>query len=186
MDDPGWRPALKYLWKGLALPYRSKKQQDSPNLLQLRGIYLAFLVMQFGYLLAVLLIPRLGEKVVPLEIAGAAAGVAGVGSLVMGRSIGLRFIDIASQEKLAELFRATFFLRYANAAFPVLIGFVGFFLTGGEVWVFLIGFVFSLGGLALMAPTRSEISRLESSLRERGSNLSLHQALTSTDPDSMP
>lgn len=162
--------------KGLALPYR---RQTSLNLLHLRGIYLGFLLSHLLFLLVLLVIPDLGEKIVPPEVAGSAAGLCGLASLMLGRSIGNRIFEKQNEDDLAQTFRGVFFLRYAYAAFPVLIGFVGFFLTGGEVWVFLVGFSFSLPGLILMAPTRSEIGRWEMRLRAQGSRQSLYQALMS-------
>ena len=83
-----------------------------------------------------------------------------------------------SASELLARYRAVFFLRFALAEAPILVGFAGFFLTGGRLWVYGIGLAFGMVALLRIAPTKRDIQRRQAELNAQGSTLSLGRLLT--------
>jgi hypothetical protein len=79
-------------------------------------------------------------------------------------------------DEIAKRYTALFFVSFATAEYPALLGFVGFFVTN-RLWVYVLGMSFSVVGLALIAPGRRNLARLQTRLREDGSSMSLVGAL---------
>lgn len=68
------------------------------------------------------------------------------------------------------------FIGIGRADSVALFGFVGIFI-GGTFWLYLLGLAFALPGLALIAPTRSDIQQRQQQIAAQGSSLSLLEAL---------
>jgi len=176
-DDPGWKPAFKGFWKLFVSPLGRSKSTIVADLSQLRSMYLALVVAQFLYLVVVLVVPGSRPAVIPPGIAAGAAAIAGIGSISLVRSMGRRALDAHDARRLAASYRGLFFLRFANAEFPMMVGFGGYFLAGHHLWVFLVGWISAVSGLIMMAPTRVQIQGREKRLLEENSTLSLIDSL---------
>jgi hypothetical protein len=62
---------------------------------------------------------------------------------------------------------------------PALTALAGVLLVG-SLWIYLLGFNFSLGGLVWIAPTRGDLERRQAEITASGSPLSLLDALLTT------
>jgi hypothetical protein len=88
-----------------------------------------------------------------------------------------RALDLTSPERLARSYRANVFIRIGLAEAAVLGGLVGVFVTG-SLWIYMVGIVFGLVGLALAAPSVRDIQRRQDEVVAIGSALSLVEVLT--------
>lgn len=109
-------------------------------------------------------------------IAAAAVAVFGIGSALLAHA-STRFVRTQSPDALATSFLASSLTVYGHLMIVTPVGLAAYFLSGSEVWVFLIGFLFSLGGLVIVAPTRAKMERWEAKLRDGGSEISLLESL---------
>jgi hypothetical protein len=83
--------------------------------------------------------------------------------------------------ELAGSYRGLFFLGIGFAAIPVLCA-VGLSFFSTSFWTCLIGLPFSIVGMWLVAPSRSDIKRRQRDITAAGSPLSLLDALISAPP----
>ena len=91
-----------------------------------------------------------------------------------------RPLGTVNLEQLRASYMQLFFVGYALAQAPALIGFVATFETR-RLWVYFLGVALALPGMFLIAPTSGNIAKRQRKLREGGSSLSLLEAL-STPP----
>jgi hypothetical protein len=171
--DPGWKPALNGIWRGVMpqLTTRSKK----PTLIVLRSIWLYAPVswLLFFSVLSFLEQPESSARpgwVLPAIV------VAGVMDVYLVLYFRRRQLDLTSSEALARSYSQISLIAWSMANSSVLFGFVGFFLGHGMPAYFL-GLPFAAVGLALMMPTSRNISMFQEQIRAKGSSLSLLEAL---------
>jgi hypothetical protein len=80
---------------------------------------------------------------------------------------------------LVGAYRTQFFISLGLALMPALTALAGVLLVG-SLWIYLLGFNFSLGGLVWIAPTRGDLERRQAEITASGSPLSLLDALLTT------
>jgi hypothetical protein len=175
--DPSWKPALSGLWRPLVpwFGYRAGAGKK-PGITAIRSIVLSTLLSWtiFGCVLVFLRTDAVTRSVWLL------LGVAGLGTIdvVIASLVRDRRLKLDSEHNLASTYIQQFFIGYASANAAVLYGFIGFFLGGGMA-SYLLGLPFGLAALALVAPSASNIARLQRRIQERGSSISLLASLNS-------
>jgi len=137
--DPGW-PSLGDVLVTFAFtfnPSRAVDRAGSP-LVALRALSLRFVLalVLFGVVLAFL--TGSSRSSVDGAVAAVVIVVVGGATLVLPRTIE-RDLDCSSDESLATSYRTRFFLRMASAQAASLVGFVGFFMVGNELWAYVLG-----------------------------------------------
>jgi hypothetical protein len=130
--------------------------------------------------------------IVPWDGSSAQDWFAGLVAIYGAAAIGLvqwarhRPLSLGSPKQLAASYRALFFIGLGYAQSAAYLGFVGVFLTD-SLWVYVLGMGFGLLGLALLAPTRADITRRQQQIASLDSTKSLLEALvvpTEDDPRS--
>jgi putative Mn2+ efflux pump MntP len=91
--------------------------------------------------------------------------------------------SLPSDESAAGAWRTIFFLGFAFAESPLLLGFVFAFMQDG-IWPYLVGLPLFLYGMARIAPTRGNLQRYQDRLTAEGSMISLVEGLKRSTPDS--
>lgn len=185
--DPGWRPAFtKPQWLLLlALPVfgtiaaRGARLERCGALVRVRVVFVSRVVSLA--LICLVTLRVVGEQEQRGEVGLWWALLVGIGTLdtAMVWWARTRPLDPSNPDSLRQSYVATFMLGTAVALSSALIGFVLVFITG-HIEPLFVGMVFSLVGLAMIAPTRREIERREQELRSKGSPLSLVDVLVST------
>jgi hypothetical protein len=104
-------------------------------------------------------------------VAGVAASLLGVG---WARG---RLLSGTTARALFVSYNRRFFIGFAFAELPTLLGFVVAFVTS-RLWPCVVGLAVSLVGFAMMAPTARNIHRDEERVQAVGSPVSLWDALT--------
>lgn len=181
-DDPGWAPAIREMG-GFLIPvvgaFRARRMQGRDGLLTLRSVFLAF-VLAIALIGLVVIVLDSGSGLSgtrrDVEIPGLLTIAAGVTSLWLGRVIGRRPLDCATDARLAATYRTRFFLTIAVAESAALIAFVMFILTSAAT-LYAIGAVFTLIGFATVAPTAARLQREQEQLQTSGCRSSLLLAL---------
>ncbi len=158
-EDPGWPPrvflALLPFWARFVVRRRKHRAND---LLALRTLYVSLVAAPL-YLLLVLAFlddfhPR--QPTLRPHVAGLLAAAAG--ALLLLASVRIRGREVPLDEsQVVGAFRAVFFVRFALANAAAIVGFVLFFLGGNYLWIYLLGLIFAITGLLLMAPTKRSI-----------------------------
>jgi hypothetical protein len=185
-DDPGWRPALRPIWR-LFFPWFGwfgillfKRR------LNLVGLRRQFIHMGVGLVELSIVIPTTFDEPRDADLAWLILGVgtAGcVGGLIWSTKSRWRGSpdpsDLNSAESVANGFRALSFLRLGFAASPALYGIAGSQLTQ-TAEVGFVGVVVSLALFAVFGPTRSRVDEIQDRLRVAGSRVSLRVALDET------
>jgi len=182
-DDPGWRPALRPIWKFLVPWVTFFPLRRRLDLIGLRRVFLHVGVALVE--LALVISSRAVEQ--RRESTGAwlrlGVGAAGCfGGLVWSTS---RWrdpqdpADLRSAEKVANGFRALSFIRLGLAASPAMYGIVGTQLTETAELAF-VGAAISVVLIAVYGPTRSRVDDIQDRLRAAGSPISLRAALAET------
>jgi hypothetical protein len=92
-----------------------------------------------------------------------------------------RPLNATSPSTVSAGFQRIAMVGYALAETPVLLGFIGFFVTG-ELWVYLIGVPFGLVGFRLAGPTAANLRRWQGQLRSGGLSIRLVETLSSSAP----
>jgi hypothetical protein len=187
VHDPGWAEALKSTTP-IVGPIRMMRAQASGGenpLVALRAIYVALLASLPLFLFVL-------SFIVPWDGSSAQDWFAGLVAIYGAAAIGLvqwarhRPLSLGSPKQLAASYRALFFIGVGYAQSAALLGFVGVFLTD-SLWVYVLGMGFGLLGLALLAPTRADITRRQQQIASLDSTMSLLEALvvpTEDDPRS--
>lgn len=181
-DDPGWqltwRSVLVAVVPGMLARQNRKNAVDGADLLvQLRQLFLAFVVAIAGITLVVAVIfSSHGEPEGQSPLIAAAFVGGGVGALVAQRLLS-RPLDGTTDQTLVTTYRTRFFLRLAFGEIPALVGFVGFFVY--DWWLYPIGLVLTAMGFAFAAPTVRSLQKDQDDLIARGCPLSLVAALRS-------
>jgi ABC-type transport system involved in cytochrome c biogenesis permease subunit len=185
-DDPGWRKVWRYLPLWL-LPIQFVatalvRRAATDGITRLRSVYLRMLLVPFLFLVVLYVISNQSrpQRVLWMPAAVALVGLADFGSLSRLRQRRL-FPNPQTERAVASAYGATMMIGIGRAEVPMLLGFVGFFLTD-RLWSYLVGMGFSLACMALIAPTRADIERRQLELTERGSTLSLGDALLRFQP----
>lgn len=184
-NDPGWRPVVRKILPWVIMPGRigrlSKDGAGQPPVFAARAVFLSFVLALVMFLVVLLFILPLstGEDV-----------SAGVYLLLAAGPVSVAFVPWArrrllgscgSRTELSQHYATSFFLGIAFAELAALLGFVAAFLAGA-VWPYVVGMLVSFVGFGLIAPTASQIRRLDESLSARGCTTSLRAALyTPTD-----
>jgi hypothetical protein len=179
-NDPGWPP---HLWLALLPGARfvaARRWRHKPTTLTaLRRVYLAVLPTP-AYLLIILAFLSSGDHAEPSvspSVVGLITGIAG--ALLLVGSVRTKGKEVPLAESVVVgAYRAVFFLRFALAEAAAMIGFVMFFLAGGYLWIYLIGFAFGTAGLLLMAPTKAAIDAWDSDRWPREGRRSLGALFT--------
>lgn len=171
-EDPGW--SVGVLFRGLVPVWGVRAlARETNGLRALRSVYSALVIAPF-ILLGVLAV-LIGPSSATFPPAAVAIGVAIIGlqAWLSGRYWARQPLPAHSAAELLKRYRALFFLRFAVAESPILAGFVGFFLGGGQLWIYAVGLALGLIDLLAMAPTRGHIAQRQQELVEAGSSLSL-------------
>lgn len=142
------------------------------------AIYCAALVLLGTVVLLLDSEGGLDRTAVPTGVVAAGVTILGVICLVGGR-VGVPGLEGRDRAALLESYRRRLFVRVAWSEAPALLAFGGFLLLGGQAWVYGIGLLASLTGLALAAPTRRSAHRDQEQLDEAGSSVDVWNALTS-------
>ena len=178
--DPGWQPALATFWRYILFPtwqQRSPRVQRMPLLIWIRSMTLAAPAMWVVFLV-VLLLARKPSSVHTngrtWAIAVAATGVVSIVLIVIARSRPPRAKDAVS---IASLYRARYFLGWSLCTTPVLLAFVAYFQTSGEITIFLIGALLGLVGDVVNAPTHVRLQAEQTRLTQAQSGVMLLDAL---------
>lgn len=191
--DPGWP-----LWMGpmlafeVMLPGRLERTAGASGgqLRSMRYLFLAFVVslLLYWFVLSFVTEPTSGTRVPePSPVAGAvAAGVLllGTAALGIGELLGRRVVR-ADRGELLNVYRTTFFLRVAAAEVPALIAFAATFIFGAR-WLYPIGLLAALPGFVRLAPSTSNLLRLDEARRREGRPGSVFELLTGPATPSAP
>jgi hypothetical protein len=178
-QDPGWKPALKGVWRGL-LPYTAHMALQRSVLLGARGLVLASLFQwtAYGVILSFL---GIGNWRPTMAIVLVAAF--GVVTLLLVVYFRRRPFASGDADALRQSAAQTFLVTYSLANAPVLAGFVGFFVVSdGKMLTYLSGIPFGLLAFALGGPTKANLARRQDEIRKRGTPLSLVEILSSGHP----
>jgi len=92
-----------------------------------------------------------------------------------------RKVDITSPQKLTASFMSKMFIGIGYAESAALVAFVGAFVMS-TLWIYFVGLASSTLNLALVAPSKREITRRQEQIAAQGSPLSLGQALMEIPP----
>jgi hypothetical protein len=163
---------------GSVMRIRANRRQEN-GLIVLRSVFLSLIVPLFLFLIALTFIEPWGggdERWTPWAVLAV-----GVVSLAGIARIRRRPLPAGSAKALALTYRSLFFIGIGLAEAPALWGIAGVFL-GGSLWIYLVGLAFTLVGLLMMAPTRSDIERRQREIIAAGSALSLLDALITELP----
>jgi len=185
-EDPGWRPALRPIWR-LFIPwfgwfgiFPSKRRLDLVGLRR-RFIHMGVALVEFS-----IVIPSTFEEPRDADLAWLILGVGAAGCIggliwsTKSRWRGSRSSpDLNSDESVANGFRVLSFLRLGLAAAPALYGIAGSQLTE-TAEVGFVGVVVSLALFAVFGPTRFRVDETQERLRVAGSRVSLRAALHET------
>jgi len=172
-DDPGWRHALKNAVWPYSMPFRSRAKSAN-QLIAARMIYV-------GIGIALLLFAFVISQILPStrwfkgsNRAWFLVIVVAIGIVCLLRIARIRGkpLDVSSSQRLVDSYRAMFFIGLGYAQAPALSGFVGAFVMD-NLWIYLIGLVFSMIAMALIAPSKREIARRQAQIAAQGSSLSL-------------
>jgi F0F1-type ATP synthase membrane subunit c/vacuolar-type H+-ATPase subunit K len=182
MEDPGWLPSLR----GLAWPLipfvglmKLRRRTEANGLVALRTVFLSIVVALFLFLLSLSFLGRWDggdERWVPWTVV--ALGICSLAGMSWVRR---RPLVTGSPEALASSYRTRFFMGIGVAESAALFGFAGVFI-GCSLWIYLIGLVFALVGLWMIAPSRLDIERRQTEITAAGSPLSLLDALIAVPP----
>jgi hypothetical protein len=179
-QDPGWSDALTYVVPFVG-PILAATRGDRRRTRPLIGLRMAFMMVPSALLLfAVALMfiaPWKGRDPVPTW---APALVVGQGLLAMalGRRIRRRPLDIRDRARLAESYRSSMWTCIGLSQSTALVAFI-LVLFVGSSWIYALGLVFALVGIAMAAPTVRDIERRQQELNRAGIPLSLLEALNS-------
>lgn len=172
--DPGWGPALSKPHLYLFIPMlpvflMGSWTRRGDGVTAIRVIFISMLA-SIAMILAItaFIAPDIEGEGEPALWAGivAASGLFDVAMIMWARR---RFLnsDMTSMNQAGASYFTTFFLSYALALSPALVGFVSVFITG-DLWPMLVGYGFTIAGSLLFAPTRTRIADLERALQQRG------------------
>jgi ribose/xylose/arabinose/galactoside ABC-type transport system permease subunit len=161
-EDPGW---------GLS---RASRRANTAALITLRFRFLSQLLaplLLFVVLAGVL--GRFGHVDGTIALIVILLGLLGVALALV---IPTRSLDVSDAAMLAASYRVRLFLALALNEIPLLIAFVLCFLRG-EWWPYAFDLPFFLVGMAMIAPGRNNLARLQRRIQEQGSRLSLVRAI---------
>jgi len=179
--DPGWKLAIRGATR-LFVPGAARQiTRRSPALIAMRTYVVGAIVQWtvFGAFLAVLSV-----DVHPTKGALAVA-ILGVIDLALISSFRRRALP-AEPKALRASFAQSFFAGYAFAYLSVIFGLIGFFVVRrGHLLIYLAGLPCGGLGLAMIAPTRARLERVQQRIRAQGSTLSLVEVLNAA-PDPPP
>jgi len=177
-DDPGWMPALRTSIPFLIVPVIGLnwmiRRAKVDGLTLLRAFLIKFVSTLFLFLVVLLFLdPEKGESAGWFPYLLIAIGLIELAFIRWARG---RPLVTESVEKLAGVYRGSFFIGVGMAYSAALFGFVCFFING-RLWLYLVGMAFSLIGLTWIAPTRQDIERRQGQIEAQGTSLSLGKAL---------
>jgi hypothetical protein len=117
-----------------------------------------------------------GDGIAPLValVGGLALAAIGIGGARWNRD---RDYACVPADELRRLFASRIFYGIAISDLPALLSFVAAFVYE-EGWLYLVGLAISLIGLALSAPSRTNIERVDAKLRAHGCPHTLGESLT--------
>jgi hypothetical protein len=142
-----------------------------------RRIFASIVLSLFLILIVLTFVAGSWARPGPRKVAGAILAFSSAYGLALVLWVRARPLPTETPEKLVAGFRGAFFIGLGVAEAPALVGFAGSFITM-RLWPYLIGLAVSLGLMAAIAPTRSEIERRQRQIEDAGSALSLGQLLT--------
>ena len=169
-DDPGWRPAfakphlLVLFWLAPALLLQSRMD----GLARVRAIFFTSVLSLVGiYAITTLLLSGEDEASRQVPLWSTIVAAAGVASLVIIHTFRKRVLRGSESSEIGAAYVTWFFLGYALALAPGLIGFVSTFTTDSFIPL-NIGFGCAALGLVFIAPTRKEMQRWQSEMQAKG------------------
>lgn len=161
-QDPGW----------LGFAGQAGSGPNGVSLLRLLFLALFGAALLIGVVLT-FVIEEMGSIDLPVAAGLLAYGLVGV----MGARWAMhRPLDTTDHAGLARSFNANFFIGFALAEAPLLMGFV-FCFVQEERWPYFLCLPLYLVGMATIAPTRANLERRQGDLQAQGSDLSLGAAL---------
>jgi hypothetical protein len=176
-EDPGWLPALARMYIGSQFAF---KKRPSDGMIILRLLFLSLLISAFLILFVLsFIIDRFGAIELALAVGIATFGAMGVAAAFWARN---RELDLSGPAMLAHSYRTNFFLGFALSQAPLLISFV-ISLIKHEQWPYLVALPFHLIGMAVIAPSRRNLTRYQAQIVRRGSTISLAEALSTFPPN---
>lgn len=187
-EDPGWSYALRGWWLvllpfplGVLLRRFSRRAERQATMLELtRALFVsfagAFLLIGFVVVILARASSLTANRIVGLSPMAVAVVTVGATCLAAPSWIE-RPLDCSDDARLVASYRVRFFLRLAFAEATVLLGFVGFLLTG-RWWMYPLGGAFAAAGLVRLAPTAGNLATDQEELRAVGCSRSLLGAMT--------
>jgi F0F1-type ATP synthase membrane subunit c/vacuolar-type H+-ATPase subunit K len=183
-DDPGWGKAAKRaLFPYSQFIHRLRPRTQTDSLSAIRQVFLGVVMALplFAFIL-LFIVPRdrwwktdRSHWVIVVVLA------VGCGtSLLVGR-IRDRRLDASSAQRVAQSFVAKLFIGIGYAEVTALVAFIGTFIMY-NLWIYLVGFAFSMINFILVGPTKREIARRQEQIAAEGSSLSLGAALMAMPP----
>lgn len=175
--DLGWKKELR-IYRRVFLPWLWWRPEKTliglTRLTQMRLVWLSLILSAFAYLVPLLFIKPLDGDggSFPQIIIG--VGLASLATAVMLRNQPLRG---DSPEDVLSSFTQRFYIGFAVAELPMLLGFVSVFIEG-SAWLYVLGLFFGLTGLALTGPLASNLERHDRLLKDSGSRYRLTELLT--------
>jgi hypothetical protein len=156
-------------------------KRTSPD--ELTGLRASFLSLVWPLFIFLLILPAVSsgngsDNVAWFPLFLAAYGVFCLANILRFQR---RPLMTTSPQALAVSYRAFMFIGAGFADSVAFMGFAGVFLAG-KSWLYLLGLMFALVGLTLVAPTEADIERKQRQVEAQGSPLSLLEALIETPP----
>jgi hypothetical protein len=181
-EDPGWKPAIKGVWRMLVPGGAAMISKRVSALTTTRTFAVgAFL----GWMAVAGFLALLDQDLTPTT---AAEGVAVFGAIevILIAVLRRRSLAVDSAKRLRQSFAQTFFLGYVLANAAMIFAFFTFFrATRGQLLTYLIGIPFAAFGLWLIAPTKARLAGQQVRLEAAGSELVVLEVLEAP-PEPIP
>ena len=172
--DPGWRASLRQMGKNMIPGMALRAQSATDGLVALRGVFLVFVVTPLLMLLVLTFIAPIGDG--PMSPWFAWVTVYGVVAVAIVAVRRRRPLKGTTESELAMSYRSEMFVQVAFSESALLWSFVAVFLTS-DVRVYFVGMIACYAGLAMAAPSASNLRARQAQLGPAGFQLSLVRAL---------
>jgi hypothetical protein len=189
-QDPGWSTSRRDLLValipgfGVHLELARVRRGETHGLVAVRMAFVNYLVVLALCIVAVVLVVRdschCDDNAT--TIAAIVVSIIGAGALFASLKVGPPLLPCSDDAALGRAYVSRFFLRIACANLASLVGFVAAFYVHAW-WLYPLGLLFGVIGLARAAPTRAHVEDEQAALALSGCTRSLVSALAVLPPD---